>query len=125
MCNESDEEVGLGTRVVEQMLLVVDDLFSHKVYFDIFFTSFQLLLDLTDLGFRATGTIRENRIKKCPIKSVKDMKKTGRCTLSYSFDKTNSILFVRWMDNSIPTFATNFDGIEPLQKASRKSKGRN
>lgn len=51
---------------------------NHKVFFDNFFTSYDLLCDLRRLGYRATGTISENRTKKCPLTNAKDMKKKAR-----------------------------------------------
>jgi hypothetical protein len=59
------EEVGtaspLGTRVVEHMIAAVESrttIQNHHLFFDNFFTSYQLLKDLADKGVRATGTVR-------------------------------------------------------------------
>lgn len=76
----------LGARVVKSLLAkmpVVPK--EHIVYFDNFFTNHQLLLDLGRLGFRGTGTVRENRTKKCPLITVKNMKKKPRAEYDYSF----------------------------------------
>ena len=35
---------------------------NYHVYFDNFFTSFDLVLHLKKLGLRCTGTIRDNRV---------------------------------------------------------------
>jgi hypothetical protein len=54
----------LGPNVVSRLLKVVEvhsDPTSHHVYFDNFFTSEQLLNDLTKMHFKSTGTIRTNR----------------------------------------------------------------
>lgn len=54
----------LGTRVVKMLLnkMTIDPA-NHKVLFNNFFTSYDLLNDLRQLGYRATGTTRENRTK--------------------------------------------------------------
>lgn len=112
----------LGTRVVTKMLAVVEDPKSCYVYFDNFFTSLTLLCRLKDLGFRATGTIRENRTQKCPLKSTKELEKNGRGSYDYQFDQKNKIFAVKWNDNKCVTLATNFDAIEPIALAPRWSK---
>ena len=110
----------LGTRVVKSLLAkmpIVPN--EHIVYFDNFFTSYQLLHDLKLLGYRATGTIRDNRTKKCPLIPVKAMKKLPRAEYDYRFDKSNEITIVRWKDNNIVTIASNFDHVEPLGKVKK------
>lgn len=93
---------------------------EYIVYFDNFFTSHTLLRDLREAGYRATGTVRENRTKKCPV-SIKDMKKKARAEFDYRFDTANQILFVRWLDNSVCTIGTNYDFVHPLGKVKRLS----
>ncbi|XP_013193343.1 piggyBac transposable element-derived protein 3 isoform X2 [Amyelois transitella] len=110
----------LGTRVVKLLLnKLTTNAANHKVFFDNFFTSCDLLYDLRQSGFRATGTVRENRTKKCPLSSVKEMMKKSRAVYDYRFDKNNEILLVRWKDNSICTMATNYDSYEPLGLVKR------
>lgn len=121
-CGKSTEPSNdtLGARVVKSLLAkmpVVPK--EHIVYFDNFFTNHQLLLDLGRLGFRSTGTVRENRTKKCPLITVKNMKKKPRAEYDYSFDTKNEITMVRWKDNNVVTMGTNFDDIEPLGKVKR------
>ncbi|XP_068232130.1 piggyBac transposable element-derived protein 1-like [Palaemon carinicauda] len=50
----------------------------YNIYFDNLFTSFQLLTELKDRNYGATGTIRANRCKHYPLKSVDSMKKQER-----------------------------------------------
>lgn len=123
-CGKSEEKSTdpLGSRVVKKLLEKMEtDSASHQVFFDNFFTSYNLLVDLKQKGFRATGTIRENRTKKCPLRSAKEMKKEERASYDYRFDKQNEILLVKWKDNSVCTMATNYDTIEPLGAVKRWS----
>lgn len=121
-CGKSIEATNtpLGTRVVtsllEKMPLVPAE---HNIYFDNFFSSYDLFIKLKESGFRATGTIRDNRTKKCPLTSVKDMKKSDRAHFDYRFDTNNEVLLVRWKDNSVCTIGTNFDTVEPVGKVKR------
>lgn len=122
-CGKSTLETGnepLGSRVVKLLLNKIQaEPSEHIVYFDNYFTSFGLLKELREAGFRATGTVRENRTKKCPLASVKDMKKRKRAEFDYRFDVINKVLFVRWLDNSVCTMGTNFDRVFPLGKVKR------
>ena len=90
---------------------------------DNFFTSYDLLRDLKEANFRATGTVRENRLKNSKLFDVNIMKKTPRGTYDFCSDKV--IEAVRWNDNSVVTIASNVLGTEPVGRTLRrvKSKG--
>ena len=53
------------------MLDVVKEPQSYSVFdwfvFDNLFTGYELLIHLPELGYQATGTVRENRLKKCSL----------------------------------------------------------
>lgn len=63
--------------------------------------------NLRKCGIRPTGTVKDNRIKKCPLLSAKELKKIPRGTFEYRYHENSSILCVRWTDNNIDTMATN------------------
>lgn len=119
--NESSN-LPLGSRVILDLVKVIEEPSNHVLFFDNFFTSHSLLVQLKEQGFKATGTIRDNRTNKCPLPSPKEMKGKSRSHFDYQYDKANSLLFVRWKDNNIVTMATNNDSIEPLGKVKRWSK---
>lgn len=77
------------------------------------------------MNFRATGTVRENRTKNCPLPSVKEMQRQERGVFERVFDKEGKLLLVRWKDNNIVTMATNYDTVEPLGKVKRWSSAQN
>jgi hypothetical protein len=84
----------LGSRVVKTLLEKLEtNPANHTVFFDIFFSSYDLLVDLRRLGYKATGTVRENRTKKCPLKSIKDMKKDERAELPMTTDSTKPMSY--------------------------------
>ena len=89
------------------------------MFFDNLFTGYELLVHLRNTGFQATGTIRENRLKKCPLKGSNKMKKQERGTYDYKFDTNKEILFVKWLDNTCVTVGTNYDSLEPFHKVQR------
>ena len=57
------------------LLSFVEKPACHCVYIDNFFTSYLLLRDLHEKGFKALGTIRKNRTMKCPLRPSKYVEK--------------------------------------------------
>ena len=58
------EHQSLGTRVVNQKLQVFQahsNLLKHKIYFDNFFTNYNLLSSFGEQNLRGVETIQENR----------------------------------------------------------------
>ncbi|GFV78668.1 piggyBac transposable element-derived protein 2 [Trichonephila clavipes] len=74
-------------------------------------------------GFRATGTIRSDRIQHCALEIDSTFKKTSRALHDFYFDVKNKITAVKW-HNKCVTLATNIDIIEPLTSVSRREKGK-
>lgn len=94
---------------------------KYHLYFDNFFTSLKLLDRLTEKGFGATGTVRMNRVEKCPLTTPEQLKKQKRGTYDYRLDPNSGIVVVRWHDNSVVTVASNCHGVYPLGQAQRWS----
>lgn len=113
-------EMGLGADVVVGLLeqVSVPAHSGHKIYFDNFFTTLPLLKFLHENGYYAAGTVRENRLQKCPIKSSNILKKESRGNSDVI--SCSKVLVVKWNDNSIVSLASNF-GSASLGKASRWS----
>ena len=112
----------LGSRVVNTLLQVCDKQNTHHVFMDNFFTSYDLMLDLKQRNFQATGTVRDNRVKKCPITDTKTMKKKERG--SYDYQSDGNVEVVKWHDNSVVTLCSNAVGVEPVGKVNRRVKGK-
>ena len=123
---ENSVNLPLGTRVVNKMIGIVSSnskVSRHCLYFDNFFTSYDLLRQLSDDGVRATGTIRETRTggasKELP--ETKIMKKRERGEFDYRTD--GKVYIAKWNDNAIVNIASNWETHEPISKASRRVKG--
>lgn len=99
------------------MISILETSSSHKLYFDNFFTRFNLMKHLQDIDIRATGTVRFNRMNKCPILNDKEKKERG--TYDYRFDTKNEILAATWNDNSCVRLLSNHATIEPVTKIKR------
>ena len=111
----------LGESVVFNLLneLPGKDLLHYHLVFDNFFTSIPLLANLAKRGIAATGTLRENRDLKAPLKPSKEMKKDPRGTCHTVLEKTDNICVSRWKDNKVVTVASTFDGALPMGTTTR------
>ena len=96
----------LGSQVVVDMLRPVVNKDSHVIFFDNFFNSYTLMVDLAKQGFHACGTVRKKRTGKCPLLPKKEMEKKERG--SYDYRSDDLVLCARWNDNSIVTIASNY-----------------
>ncbi|GFR31520.1 piggyBac transposable element-derived protein 1 [Trichonephila clavata] len=94
--NLEGDTYGLGVSVILNKISTIDKPEEHCFYFDNFFTSFDLLKNLKERNIPATGTVRCNRMNKCPIKKDKEMKKEFRGAFDYRYDEINGIFGLVW-----------------------------
>ncbi|CAK9801055.1 PiggyBac transposable element-derived protein 3 [Anthophora plagiata] len=120
--NEDCELQGLGESVIMKNIELLENPSNHVFYFDNIFTSFQLMKTLKEKNILATGTVRSNRLNKCPIKSDYEFKNELRGSLDYRFDMNNEIFCVVWKDNKCVKVLSNHQGIQPLTNVTRWSK---
>lgn len=120
--NNDCETQGLGEYVIMKNAALLENPSNHVLYFDNFFTSFDLMKRLKEKNIAATGTVRCNRLNNCPVKSDHEFKKECRGSLDYRFDTQNEIICVAWKDNKCVRILSNHQGIEPISHVSRWSK---
>lgn len=101
------KKYGLGASVV---LKLVESLEKNKhfLFFDNFFSSYNLFNSLDYLGIKSAGTIRLNRFPKVPIISDKDLAKLGRGASYEVSSKDNKIGIIKWCDNKIVCLGSNY-----------------
>ena len=118
-----DKDLGVGGSVVKkyaEVLLQISKQNFHLV-FDNYFTSLKLLRELSSLSVSGTGTIRQNRMEGCPIKTAKELSKTARGTYDDQLLETDDIICCGWNDNRPVYLASNSLGINPVNEAKRWS----
>lgn len=121
---QTGEKLGLGESVVTNFAKLLQSHFpdlEFSLFFDNFFTSATLISKLGEMGFAATGTVRENRTDKCPLQNSSLMKKRARGVFDNAVDKDENIVCVRWKDNSVVTMLSNEYGVAPIRQAVRYS----
>ena len=92
------------------------------VFFDNFFSSYELIHRFGEKGYKATGTIRSHRLSRCSLNFVDKMKKKERGSFQYKSD--GKIEIVRWNDNNVVTFCSNAIGSEPVGQEKCWVKGK-
>lgn len=103
----------------------IPNIHGYKLFCDNYFTSLLLLHELRNKGIFAAGTIRQNRLQKCPLKSENELKKMGRGSSDFSVSENNEIVAVRWYDNKCVNMASNFIGIDPEDEVRRWDRKKN
>ncbi|XP_026363430.1 piggyBac transposable element-derived protein 2 isoform X1 [Ursus arctos] len=93
----------------------------YHIFFDKVFTSVKLMSILRKKGVKATGTVREYRTERCPLKDPKELKKMKRGSFDYKVDESEEIIVCRWHDSSVVNICSNAVGIEPVGLTSHHS----
>ena len=121
----ANNPVPLGSRVVNKMVDIIkehSDPINHELYFDNFFTSYNLLVNLADENVKAIGTVRENRTQgaNMKLKDAKTIKTSTWGEFDYYID--GKVYFFRWNDNSIVNIGGNFSTHLSVDQAKRRVK---
>ena len=117
--NKHKEDFGLGGAVILSMIDRLEEEFPEtkfSLYFDNYFTSVRLIEEITRRGHFATGTLRSNRVEKCPFMSTKQFEKKNRGFSEHFSNADRTIVLARWNDNGIVTIASNEHGVFPLAR---------
>ena len=69
----------------------------------------------------ATGTVRANRVGRCPLKSQDTLKKEPRGAMDYRKDRGTGNVVTRWHDNSKVAVASTVYGLLPTKNVRRWS----
>lgn len=97
---------GLGGAIV---LKLVENLKPNKhfLFFDNYFSSYNLFCCLSKYKIFAAGTIRINRFNNPPFPKDKQLAKMGRGT-SFEICSNHNIALVKWFDNKAVQLGSNF-----------------
>ena len=114
-CPKSNDS--LSTRVVEKMVGIVYQYFSfarHRIFFDNFFTSYQLMANLAQRNSKVIATVRENRTAGAykAMTSSKELSKKNRGSFHYRSDGT--VFFCKSNNNYFVNTFSNFATHKPI-----------
>lgn len=95
---------------------------GHTLYFDNFFSSYNLFELLTYKMINAAGTIRVNRFAQPNFKTDAQMKISGRGSTDQLVSADGKVCVVKWSDNKSVFLASNFCGIGEVVAVNRFDK---
>ena len=98
------------------------------VFFDNYFSSPDLLAELSKRKIHATSTLQVDRTRKCPLMSRKELLKKGRWSYDFRLEKESGVLVCKWFDNKVVLMGSNTHGVKPtleVQRYDRKEKNIN
>ena len=120
MTAEKDLDLGLGGNLVMRFADALLEKGQHPYHlcFNGFFTSVQLVSALKKKGVRATGTIRENRMEKCPLMNAAHMKTMKKGYFDFRVEENDEIILCRWHGDGVSSLCSSAVGIEPIGEVS-------
>lgn len=115
------KKFGLGAAVILHLSQCITKP-GHKLYFDNYFSSYQLLQVLKSQKILAAGTVRVNRFSKPPLLEDKQLKEMGRGSHDEIISEDGDVVLVKWMDNRTVVLASNFVGVGNEDSVARWDK---
>ena len=106
----------LGTEMVLNLLVKIPS--GVSAFFDNFFTKMDLMKSLTELGIKASGTVRLNRLLGNPFGAKKDLMKKEKGFLKTALDAISGLFACTCKENSIVSALSNVDGVYPMKQAN-------
>ncbi|RXN27706.1 piggyBac transposable element-derived 3-like protein [Labeo rohita] len=98
---------------------------NHKIYFDNYFTTCNLLEALAEKKIHAAGTARVCRFANPPLKPDKEMSKKERGNHDEVQSRDGKVVLVKCVDNCSVVLASNFVGVgdeDEVQRWDQKEK---
>jgi len=114
------KKVPAGTFAVCKLIEILKDQMNYKLFFDNWFSSPSLILELKQRGFQSVATIQISRVPGCIFSlTEKEFIKSGRGKYEQLVNKTNNLVIVRWNDNKPLHLISSYIGSNPVDKISR------
>ena len=121
--NTKIDGLGLSSSVVIRLCETLPDHCGFKVLADNLFTSIELIQKLLDRGIYYVGTVRNNRVGKCPLPNEKALKKEGgKGSYKFFLEKNSNIICLRWLDTKPVTLMSSYVRPDPIESARRWDK---
>lgn len=95
-------EFGFCTDIVLKLCETVPRMINRKFYFDNYYTTIRLLVELKKIGLFSTGTVRSNRLHDVTMIEPKQLSIEGRGSIDHRTTTVDdvSLCATRWFDNS-------------------------
>ncbi|XP_054259863.1 piggyBac transposable element-derived protein 3-like [Macrosteles quadrilineatus] len=117
----TETKLGICGDIVVRLVDIVPKDKNYKLFIDNWFNSHRLLCHLKEVGLLAVGTIRPDRIGRCPFTKDKDLLEEGGGSMDVKLDTENNIIACKWADNKTVCLASTYVGAEPVDEVMRWS----
>ena len=116
-------QYGFCTDIVLRLCETIPKMMNYKLYFDNYFTTIQLEVQLKKLGIFSIGTIRSNRLTDINMKDIKNLKEEGGGSIDYRITQVDGVELIatRWCDNNIVTCLSTLSDCESFDMVKRWS----
>ena len=114
---------GFCTDIVLKLCETVPRLMNYKLYFDNYFTTIRLQVELYKLGIHSVGTVRTNRLPDLVMKDVKSLEREGRGAMDHRIAQVDGVelCITRWYDKNIVHCLSTLHGCESTDLVKRWS----
>jgi hypothetical protein len=94
---------------------------NRKVYYDNWFSSVNLLVELEKMGIQSLGTLRPNRLPECSFISDTEMERQGRGTVEEKVTSVEGveIIALKWYENKPVHLVSSFADAYPTSVVQR------
>ncbi|KAL0160893.1 hypothetical protein M9458_044618, partial [Cirrhinus mrigala] len=114
------QAMGVTSQIVSVLASTMTSSTTTAIFADNYFTSLEIVRYLKDKNCRYTGTARDNKIGKPPLKSIKDMEKKAVPRGMHDYiTSDDGILALRWKDNRVVTLLSTDMGVETISSVYR------
>lgn len=118
---DQQEVLGLGASVVLKLCERIGEK-NIQLYYDNFFSNYNLLQYLRQKNIYVAGTARVERFKNPPFSSDADMKKQGRGTAEELVSGDGEVILTKWFDNKAVIMASNYMSVGLTDQCKRWDK---
>ncbi|XP_047541811.1 piggyBac transposable element-derived protein 3-like [Vanessa atalanta] len=109
--NNLTKKIGYGAAIVLHLTKRIGESKGRELYFDNYFSSYNLLQIMKQRGIKAACTARINRFSNPSLLSDKEINKKARGFSQEVSSFDEDVTVVKWLDNKITHLASNFVGI--------------
>ncbi|XP_056116469.1 piggyBac transposable element-derived protein 3-like [Rhinichthys klamathensis goyatoka] len=121
LSEQSKKVLGHGASVVFHLCQRIQAP-NHKLFFDNYFTTYNVLEVLAEKKIHAAGTARLCRFANPPLKTDKEMSKKTRGNHDEVRSRDGKVVLVKWFDNRSVVLASNFVGVGDEDEVERWDK---
>ena len=95
---------------------------GHKLFFDNWYTTLDLIHLLDEEGILFAGIIHSNHLQECPPIANKHFQKHPIGSFDYKTDDSSGTCIVKWNDDSVVQLAPNFVSTHSIHNVLRWNK---